>query len=332
MVVLGVLATVSPTTGAVGQTDSASKSHARALLLPTPRCCMGMAYDDARGNVVVFGGQNRVKGWEFRDTWTWDGTAWTRQSPVQSPPQRFWAGMTYHADSARVVLTLGEDSNDNYLDTWTWNGADWQREPVGRMPSRRNAPGMTYDSIRQEAVLFGGYLLPGHTVVFHDTWTWDGSDWTKRTPGIRPEGRYGHSMAFDAARGVTVLFGGIRQENKIFGDTWTWDGSAWTKPSPSSSPPARSFASMAYDSARGETVLFGGIAADGEILDDTWVWDGTSWTRRHPDLSPAPRSSSGMAFDVANGETVLFGGTAPDGALYGDTWTWDGSAWSLRQG
>src|SRR4029450_345117 len=72
MVVLGVLASVSPTASAVGQSVSVSNRHEKALLLPTPRCCMGMAYDGARGNVVVFGGQNRLREWEFRDTWTWD--------------------------------------------------------------------------------------------------------------------------------------------------------------------------------------------------------------------------------------------------------------------
>jgi hypothetical protein len=293
---------------------------------------MGMTYDEARGNIVIFGGWNRVRQSVFRDTWTWDGTGWTRQSPDRSPQRRYWAGMSYHAGSARVVLTLGEDSGENYLDTWTWDGSTWQRAPAQLMPRKRNAPGMTYDSLRDEAVLFGGYLAPGHTILFQDTWIWDGTAWTERKPSPRPGGRYGHSMAFDTARGVAILFGGRRDE-AVFGDTWSWDGSVWTKLSPSSSPPARSFASMAYDATRGETVLFGGIGADGETLDDTWVWDGTTWLQRHPDVSPPPRWSSGMAFDVALGETVLFGGAASDGVHnYGDTWTWDGSEWTLRQG
>ena len=38
-------------------------------------------------------------------------------------------------------------------------------------------------------------------------------------------------MAYDAARGVTVLFGGDPEEadGRLLGDTWEWDGSRWTR-------------------------------------------------------------------------------------------------------
>ena len=34
-------------------------------------------------------------------------------------------------------------------------------------------------------------------------------------------------MAYDSARGVTVLLGGTSESN-VLGDTWKWDGSTWT--------------------------------------------------------------------------------------------------------
>ena len=34
-------------------------------------------------------------------------------------------------------------------------------------------------------------------------------------------------MAYDAADGTLVLFGGEGRSGSL-GDTWTWDGSAWT--------------------------------------------------------------------------------------------------------
>src|SRR4051812_27020856 len=35
-----------------------------------------------------------------------------------------------------------------------------------------------------------------------------------------------HTMVYDAARGVTVLFGGSTGTSS--GETWEWNGSAWT--------------------------------------------------------------------------------------------------------
>ena len=48
-------------------------------------------------------------------------------------------------------------------------------------------------------------------------------------------------MAYDAADGTVVLFGGQGRSGSL-GDTWTWDGSAWTQAHPSTSPPALSAA------------------------------------------------------------------------------------------
>jgi hypothetical protein len=57
---------------------------------------MGMAYDDARGQIVLFGGDGH--GGDFGDTWTWDGSTWRNQHPAGSPPARSVTAMTY--DSA----------------------------------------------------------------------------------------------------------------------------------------------------------------------------------------------------------------------------------------
>src|SRR2546430_14962699 len=54
------------------------------------------------------------------------------------------------------------------------------------------------------------------------------------------------AMAYDAARGVTVLFGGHT------GATWEWDGTLWTY-RPETGPTANS-AAMAFDMARSVTV------------------------------------------------------------------------------
>jgi len=74
-------------------------------------------------------------------------------------------------------------------------------------------------------------------------------------------------MAYDQARGVTVLFGGYYYDSSIwcdwepcnthqyYSDTWEWDGSQWTE-RPVTGPPPRFGHAMAYDSTRQVIVLF----------------------------------------------------------------------------
>jgi hypothetical protein len=63
---------------------------------------------------------------------------------------------------------------------------------------------MTYDTGRARCVLFGG-PDPAFSPL-DDTWDWDGNTWSAGQPG--PPARSFASMAHDAARGRTVLFGG----------------------------------------------------------------------------------------------------------------------------
>jgi len=135
-------------------------------------------------------------------------------------------------------------------------------------------------------------------------------------------------MAYDAATGTVVLFGGEGRLGTL-GDTCTWNGTTWTKQTPATSPSARSSATMAYDAATGTVVLFSGQFK----LDDTWTWDGTTWTEQHPATSPPGRYLAYMAYDAATGTVVLYGGAARGtGNLcyLGRTWTWDGTTWTAQ--
>jgi pimeloyl-ACP methyl ester carboxylesterase len=82
-------------------------------------------------------------------------------------------------------------------------------------------------------------------------------------------------MAYDAARGQVVLFGGLDINNVLLNDTWVWDGTDWTQKSPANSPTPRAQHEMAYDALRGQVVLFGGWDGSG-TPNDTWVWESGS--------------------------------------------------------
>ncbi len=136
-------------------------------------------------------------------------------------------------------------------------------------------------------------------------------------------------MAYDAARGQVVLFGGINPNSGVLNDTWVWDGSNWTQKSTQTSPPAREGHAMAYDIVRGQVVLFGGLDAKLNTLNDTWLWDGINWTQSTA-AGPGARGNSAMAYDATRGQMVLFGGEGPNSKTIADTWIWDGSNWTQK--
>jgi|GEM_PF-5891909 len=136
-------------------------------------------------------------------------------------------------------------------------------------------------------------------------------------PNDCPSPREGSAMAYDEARGVTVLFGGY--DGAHLNDTWTWDGQTWTKVAPpGDSPSPRVYSAMVYDKARGEIVLFGGVHMGSETFSDTWVWDGAAWTLAADEgAGPSDRSDHAMAYDSAAEVVVLFGGPHGGG---NETW------------
>ncbi|HEY4870642.1 MAG TPA: hypothetical protein VIJ03_01960 [Candidatus Dormibacteraeota bacterium] len=281
-----------------------------------------MAYDAARRQVLLFGG-------DVRDTWTWDGRGWFKQLVSFSPPARSKAAMAYDAARQEVVLFGGSTPGTLLGDTWIWNGRTWIERHPSTSPSARDGAAIAYDSIRQAIVLFGGHAAApggGSGRPFDDTWIWDGDNWTQLHPANSPPAREMAVMAYDPGTNKAVLFGGIGvagPEN----DTWTWNGSDWVRQRSPQSPPARYFAGMAPDDGTGTVVLFGGSASAG-VLSDTWTWDGRTWTEQHGPTSPPARSAPAMAYDTANRTVVLFGGLIIGGGgrviAFGDTWLWIG--------
>ena len=117
-----------------------------------------VAYDSARSRLVLFGGSNEI-GFNFGDTWLFDGANW---NPVASftPDQRYSHGMAYDINRGRMVVFGGAVGIGNYgSDTWENSGIAWTKVCTGggcTPPSKRAEFGMTYDSTRGKTVLFGG--------------------------------------------------------------------------------------------------------------------------------------------------------------------------------
>jgi hypothetical protein len=94
--------------------------------------------------------------------------------------------------------------------------------------------------------------------------------WTKQAPAVHPPALVDAAMAYDAATGTAVLFGG-QTHKSLIGETWTWNGTTWTQQAPAVHPPALVGAAMAYDAATGTVVLFGGQHVN-IFFAGTWTW------------------------------------------------------------
>lgn len=291
---------------------------------PSGRLHASMAYDTVNRQTVLFGG-NDLDG-DFTDdnqTWTWNGTSWTEQHPITSPPPRSAATMSKDVARGNIVLFGGTTPFGTLNDTWTWDGTNWSLRPSPVSPPSRVQASMAYDATRSEVVLFGGANEEGRLA---DTWTWNGTTWTRELPATSPPRRQAAVMAYSPAAKRVVLFAG----HPFADDTWTWDGTTWRQ-IPRRWPYAV-YATATYDPVRQRTILFQPACRDldgQQCFGDTWLWNGTSWTE-HAASPPPELAYNSLAFDLPRGQAVLFGGRNSSGYSAG-TWTWDGSRWRQRQ-
>ncbi|GEM_PF-1724497 len=256
---------------------------------------------------------------------------WARLTPPNSPLARDAHGMAYDAGRHVAVTFGGRTANDLLADTWVWDGYSWSdATPAApnQSPAARAHHSMVYDTTHGVVVLYGGFSY--FTEPLNDIWTWDGSMWAKSTPSTPiPSPRFGHGMAYDEARGVSVLFGGY-DNTKALRDTWLWNGLTWVDVTPAApaGPAARLYHRMVYDGARGAVILVAGEDEAGTVYEDTWAFDGSSW-QLVSNTGPGKRYCQGLAHDSVRRRTVLFGGYGPSlGGYLNDTLTWDGSQWT----
>ena len=206
-------------------------------------------------------------------------------------------------------------------DTWVWDGTTWEDRSSSTLippPARHNAS-MAYDAARGEIVLFGGSNRD-LGVLFDETWTWNGTEWTLETPDASPPARSAASMAYDPATRRTVMFGGYNANVERTDTTWQWNGETWFESLFGERPPPRAAGAMTYSGALKRILLFGGNAALGDHLSDTWKWTGDEWKPVVVDGSPGGRFAPGLGYHPPSRSTVLFGGNA--NVFLDDTWTW----------
>ena len=183
---------------------------------PNPRMRAGMAFDESRGVVVMYGGEGETT---YTATWTWNGSDWTLLDPATVPPARHFAGMTYDAARRLTVLFGGSMPGVRLNDTWTWDGVNWTKQP-GPAPAASGWSTLTYDAATQQVVAYVYFGLDNNPVAEY-TITWDGTRWTDRTTSDDPSPRAETRMAYDPGRGEVVMYGPTSE-------LWVWEGSKWS--------------------------------------------------------------------------------------------------------
>ncbi len=287
---------------------------------PALRNYAGAAFDEARHRLVVFGGidpNNQM----LADTWEYDGRAWQQIPTTLIVPARMLPAMAYDASLRRVVMTGGTSFPDDDR-TWAFDGTRWtavagrstplgepDRLAIAQDPLRNRVVALPYDAnIRQ---------------CMHSEW--DGTRWVTLAIAV-PAARAYHALAFDGARGRTVLFGG--QSAGALGDTWEFHGTRWSQAPPITSPPARFWHTLTYDTNRRVIVLHGGALSTLAVANDTWEYDGITWTQRPSITVPPARLGHAAAFDPARRTIVMTGGSSTFvGPSRSDAWEWDGRDW-----
>jgi len=239
------------------------------------------------------------------------GTDWVKKPITGAPPPRVRNSLTAFNGgtllfggrhlgaykSSYFVQAYGPPFPDNLAeellrDTWFYNGSTWEPRPSDNAPTARESAQLVFDPNRNRAVLVGGVTAAG--VDNFDLWEFDGTDWVQRFATNDPalplslRGRTGALVAWNPARGTTLIFGGIAQrldactlsdadigaqstvparkqaliELGCFGgyvhDSWEWDGST-----------LRQLTRVAFGGYVGDLPVFRQIA-------DQATWGGTA--------------------------------------------------------
>jgi hypothetical protein len=263
-----------------------------------------LAYDDALGQVVLYGGDTTTIA--SAAMWRLAPTGWTVMCNPCSPGPRTGHGLAYDAPRGRLVL-YGGLVGTAAGDLWEWDGTLWtQITPGGTVPASRSYSQLVYDAALAASVLIGGSTgAGGDDLVYH----WDGTNWAHPivVGGPNMIGGSGTEIAYDESASVVYVLG----DNLCNGgpctgsgrdDLWTWDGSSWTQVCPACTGQIQNSASIVHDQALDRMYMLPGYGRG----DGTWQLTGGQWQIVDP--QPPNRDSAGLAYDRARDVIVMYGG------------------------
>jgi hypothetical protein len=174
-------------------------------------------YDDARGELLVFGGLDGPFGAASGVLSAYAQGGW-RVAATTGPSPRHHAGFAFDRSRGRAVLVGGVAPGTAALlqDHWEWNGLTWT-QVAATTPLAARPIALGYDPQRNRVVGladFGTLRL---------TCTFDGVAWrvaASQGPGVDEDRRLSWNPQALVLQGVLRNAGGVLQVH-------TWDGSVW---------------------------------------------------------------------------------------------------------
>ena len=199
----------------------------------TPRFAHTAVWDDQKGVMLVFGGENHV-GKEFsffNDMWTFapKTQAWKQvetSGPV--PPQR-----AYHAaawDPKRACLWMFGGCGGDFVpmgDLWRFTPATGKWVEV---TWKGDGPGPRFNQALHVVEAKGTLLLHSGSKGFgaadsawEDLWIFDPEAGTWASHACPAPGRWQFASALDQKRGLFIRHGGFDGQAQVQNDTWIYD-------------------------------------------------------------------------------------------------------------
>ena len=200
----------------------------RSSLLPadTDPCYATMAYDSSFQELVLVLKDGRNP----NNQYVWNGSTWSAIQPLGV--YYLFHGLAFHQATGTIVMCCGVKTTTSDLfglsnDTWVGHAGRFaQRSPIAIAPQEAWQILTPYPP-GGSLLLFGGPnpTTRGGSQRGYDSFagpaSWTGTQWVLLQFAFpSPAGRI-TSMAYDAAHGNIVLFGGLNASG-FHSDTWTW--------------------------------------------------------------------------------------------------------------
>ena len=295
---------------------------------PSPRRGAAMAYDEADGYLLLFGGIDVFNLCCFQDTWSFKAGKWTdltsnSSNATNTPAARYLSGLAYDVADHYVVLyggttALGCASALN--DTWKFTAGNWTLlNDNGTNPGERGGEMMLWYPPAKALFMFGGCdpaVVGGHR---SDSWEFSGGNWSQLTTPMNPGARGDAWMVYDPTYRYIVLYAGLYDlsygGNGPINDTWLYLSTGWINETGNLTvqPPTRWTLENAgvWDTADGYPLLFGGRNPSGVDLGDSWTFN---WTLRASLFASRPGIDQNQSVDLI---TKASGGTFSYNFTYG---------------
>lgn len=284
--------------------------------------------------------------------------------------------LAYSAHDDKLVLYGGRSPSGTFINKlWVYDvtagqwteKTGWVCDPC---PSGRAVHSMVYDKQNKKFVVFGGYLVSGHTFETNETWTYDlaTNTWTRLDFGSQavPAPRHWGSIEYNSDDNLIYLFGGHRNAGScpgdvMYNDIWRLDisGPTWEELDPAPDPayglPSPRQSDWTYVPTEKAFYVFGGKQELGPVegaqcgagkdnretyYNDLWKYDpaANQWTQVQSSQTaythyPKERRTD-IVYDDSQNRIIFYSGLLGTDLVFAeDTWIYDfdDNRWSTIQ-